>query len=166
MTIGTDDGEVYLIGLRDDEAFRSNFFLQKVDGEQVSAQVSIYNNSGQLIRDAVIDVRGHSSKSRNLHDLLGQNVESAYATCEVIDGGGRLAVIGSVIDNISTDPTTIDAIHPDQVVTKTMTEKHDLVAVVAHNPGALGTVWRSSLARSVNATDIGSADSPHRSTGR
>ena len=28
---------------------------------------------------------------------------------------------------------------------KTLTERHDLVAVVAHNPGAQGTVWRSSL---------------------
>ena len=145
FALGLGDGEVYLIGLQHDDHFRSNLYFQEVDGSPVTLEVEIYDNSGQHLRGATFLVDGHSSKLRNLKDLGADGVHSVYATVEVVEGDGRVAVGGSVIDNITGDPTALDAIHPAQVAKKSASEQHFLVAAVAHTTGTHQSVWRSGL---------------------
>ncbi|MGD8440927.1 MAG: PKD domain-containing protein, partial [Holophagae bacterium] len=161
LTIGRDDGEVTLVGLRHDDIFRSNLFFQEVDGEWVTLEVEVFNASGQRLRSTTFDVEGHSNLLRNLGSLGGGGQASAYATVEVVAGDGRVNVISSVVDQITGDPTTIDAIHSNQVVAKRddggsiAAETHHLVAVVAHTQGAADSVWGT---RFVINSPIGTAD--------
>ena len=145
FALGLGDGEVYLIGLQHDGHSRSNLYFQEVDGSPVTLEVEIYDSSGQHLGGTTFLVDGHSSKLRNLKDLGADGVHSAYATVEVVEGDGRVAVGGSVIDNITGDPTALDAIHPEQVVSKSASEQHFLVAAVAHTTGTHQSVWRSGL---------------------
>ena len=145
FSLGLGDGEVYLIGLQHDDYFRSNLYFQEVDGSPVTLEVEIFDSSGQRLRRRLVDVDGHSSKLRNLKDLGADGVHSAYATVEVAEGDGRVAVGGSVIDNITGDPTALDAIHPAQVAKKSASEQHFLVAAIAHTTGTHQSVWRSGL---------------------
>jgi len=145
FSLGLGDGEVYLIGLQHDDYFRSNLYFQEVDGSPVTLEVEIFDTSGQRLRRRLVDVDGHSSRLRNLKDLGVDGVHSAYATVEVAEGDGRVAVGGSVIDNITGDPTALDAIHPAQVAKKSASEQHFLVAAIAHTTGTNQSVWRSGL---------------------
>jgi len=145
FSLGLGNGEVYLIGLQHDDHFRSNLYFQEVDGSPVTLEVEIFDSSGQRLRRRLVDVDGHSSKLRNLKDLGADGVHSVYATVEVVEGDGRVAVGGSVIDNITGDPTALDAIHPAQVAKKSASEQHFLVAAIAHTTGTHHSVWRSGL---------------------
>jgi len=151
LTIGQGDGEVYLIGLREDASFRSNLFFQEVDGAWVTVHVAVFNDSGERLRRANVYVGGHSGKLKSLASLGVADEESVYATVQVTEGDGRVGVIGSVVDQITGDPTTVDPIHLDQLAVKAADggkdshENHQLVAVVAHTEGEAGSVWRTKV---------------------
>ena len=147
LSIGKGDGEVYLVGLRHDQSFRSNLFFQEIDGFWVTLEIEVYNEDGERLRRSTLDVEGHSNVLKNLGNLGGSGQDSAYVTVRVLDGDGRLNVVGSVVDQITGDPTTVDPIHLDQVVlknadgTKLLDDAHHLVAVVAHTKGSQNSVW-------------------------
>jgi PKD repeat protein len=144
------DGPMYLIGLSDDEAFRSNLIVQEVSGQPVSVDVTFFDLVGHQVGRGSILVEGRSKVQRRITEIGVQRLARGYATVEVADGGGRIAVIASVVDQITGDATTIDAVHPFQVetaATKTRAadDGHFLVAVVARTPGSSGSLWRSEL---------------------
>jgi len=153
LTLARGEGKVYLIGLREDDAFRTNLFFQEVDGKPVTVLVDIFDPAGKILSRTRINVRGHSAVRRSLSRLGVSGVASAYATAQVVEGYGRMAATGSVIDNVNGDPATTDALHPEQVLAKTAAdEDHQLVAVVAHTRGLFQSRWRSEVAI-VNPTE-------------
>lgn len=144
------DGPMYLIGLSDDEAFRSNLIVQEVSGQPVSVDVTFFDLAGHQVGRGSILVEGRSKVQRRITEIGVQRLARGYATVEVADGDGRIAVIASVVDQITGDATTIDAVHPLQVETPTakteaVDDGHFLVAVVARTPGSNGSLWRSEL---------------------
>jgi PKD repeat protein len=147
LSIARGDGKIYLIGLRNDSMFRSNLFFQEIDGKWVTLRVELFNEDGDLISQNSVDVGGHSNELKSLGSLGAGGQDSVFATVRVVDGDGRAAVIGSVVDQITGDPTTVDSIHLDQVAVKNADggkvadESHHLVAVVAHTEGAEDSVW-------------------------
>ena len=147
LSIAKGDGEVYLVGLRHDQTFRSNLFFQEIDGFWVTLEIEVYNEDGERLRRSTLDVEGHSNVLKNLGNLGGSGQDSAYVTVRVLDGDGRMNVVGSVVDQITGDPTTVDPIHLDQVAlknadgTKLLDDAHHLVAVVAHTKGSQNSVW-------------------------
>jgi hypothetical protein len=145
LTIARGEGPMYLIGLREDHRFRSNLYLQEVDGSPVTVQVEIFNGSGERLRRASISVDGHSVKLKSLGSLGVSGIASAYATVQVTEGDGRVAAAGSVIDGITGDPTSVDPFLASQAAAKAAGTSHNLVAAVAHTKGAYGSVWRSSF---------------------
>jgi PKD repeat protein len=154
LTLGLGDGQLYLIGLRQDEDFRSNIFIQEVDGFPVEVRLDIYDSTGVRLKRARFEVKGHSSKLRSLASLLGTStVDSAYATIEVMSGDGRVGATGSVVDRTTGDPTTNDPVHGGQVSAKSNGELHDLVAVVTHTKGSKKSLWRSEV-EILNATPL------------
>lgn len=151
LTIGRGDGEVFLVGLQEDASFRSNLFFQEVNGEWVTVHIEVFNDSGSRLRQRDVSVEAHSGKLQSLAGLGVGDEESVYATVEVTAGEGRVAVVASVIDQITGDPTTVDPVHPDQLLVKETTgakdsqEHHQLVAVIAHTEGEADSVWRTKV---------------------
>jgi len=155
LTLGLDEGEFYLIGLRQDEAFRTNIFFQEVDGQPIEVRIDVYDVDGNRILRHRFPVNGHSEVLKNLGRLGLDGIASAYARVRVMSGTGRVAVIGSVIDQVTGDPTSIDPVHLAQIgqTAKSQAEEtHELVAVVAHTEGQLNSLWRSEV-DIVNPTD-------------
>jgi PKD repeat protein len=151
LTIGRGDGEVFLVGLQEDASFRSNLFFQEVNGEWVTVHIEVFNDSGSRLRQRDVSVEAHSGKLQSLAGLGVGDEESVYATVEVTAGEGRVAVVASVIDQITGDPTTVDPVHPDQLLVKETAgakdsqEHHQLVAVIAHTEGEADSVWRTKV---------------------
>ena len=145
LTLSRGAGEIYLIGLRDDNQFRTNLYFQEVDGLSVKVKVALFADSGEKLDQKTVLIDGHSVKLKNLGSLFQRSIKSGYVTAEVMGGEGRIAVAGSVIDEITGDPTSIGGIHPRQVLTKADGDTHDLVAAVVHTKGLHESVWRSKL---------------------
>jgi len=152
--LGKGEGKLYLIGLREDTSFRTNILIQEVTGTDTVATIEIFNPDGSSVTRRRVDVSGHSRVSKNLNDLGVNNLESCYAAVD-IRSGGKIAVLGSLVDGITGDATTKDAVHPLQVLTSAKKRcsvfkdidnlDHLLVAVVARALGENNSLWRSSV---------------------
>ena len=147
LTVGRDEGKLYLIGLREDGKSRSNLHFQSIDeNREITVRVEVFDNTGILLSRDTFSIGGHSPRQKGLGQHFGiSGVASAYAALEVIEGEGRLNAWGSVIDNITGDFIFTDAIHSSQVAGKSGSEQHFLVAAVAHTTGVFRSVWRSGL---------------------
>jgi len=146
--LGEGDGSLYLVGLTQNQNFRTNLLLQEVSGHQATAVISIHNRSGQGIgTDSEITVPAGSRWQKNLSALGITSLDGGYAEVSV-RGSGKLVVLGSKVDQRSGDATTIDPVHRTQMDfgAKAGGEaEHFLIAVVARSPGANNSLWRSEV---------------------
>ncbi|MCD4749148.1 MAG: PKD domain-containing protein [Thermoanaerobaculales bacterium] len=148
--LGDGDGEVYLVGLRQNEDFRTNLLIQEVNGSPMNARIKVFDGNGNLVTTRWISVDSRSRWQKQITSLGVDDLETGYATVSVY-GRGKCAVFASVIDAITGDATSVDAVHLNQVLFPTVDKKseedrsHFLVAVVARTPGANDTVWRSEV---------------------
>jgi len=147
--LGRDDGLFYLIGLDQNESFRTNILFQEVSGKPAGAEISIRDAEGTPLVSTEIFVAGFSRWQHPLSALGIGSLEGGYAVISV-EGEGKLAVIASKIDQLSGDATTVDTIHRGQMDFHSNEKageitEHFLVAVVARSPGANQSLWRSEV---------------------
>lgn len=147
--LGENDGSLYLVGLSQNDDFRTNILLQEVTGHSLSVDISLKDSSGDVLGTTTIPLPGGSRWQQRLSALGFDLINDGYAIVTV-HGGGKLAVLASKVDQRSGDATTIDSIHRQQMEFSSATKatdnkEHFLVAVVARNIGANQTLWRSEL---------------------
>ena len=150
-TVRSGEGQLYLIGLSETPSSRTNLLLQEAYGNDTDVVLTVFRADGVRLGSRTVPVPGHAKVQLRLADLGFTNLENGYVAVEV-QGDGQVAVIGSVVDGITGDATTVDAVHPQQVLLNDAGENrmladpvHFLVAVVARTPGAGGSLWRSKL---------------------
>jgi len=140
-TRGLDEGEsAVLAQLREDEAFRSNIGLANGWKRPARVAIDLHDADGALISSAtrIIQPETTIQLGRPFNSIGGQSdIESGYAVIRVISGQ-QVFAYGSVIDNITNDPTTIPARTGTGVETS-------WVAAAAHSAGAHGSEWRTDL---------------------
>ncbi len=153
-TLGQGEGGVFLLGMKQDARYRTNLLFQETTGRPAAINVAFHDRSG-AVRGAAgpIDIPAGSRRLVPLAALGSGFRGRGYCTIEV-SGEGRVAIIGSVVDQRSGDAVTVDAIHPGQLFTSGSSDKSAgsvvgegryLVAVVARTPGLNGTLWRSEV---------------------
>lgn len=150
--LGENDGSVFIVGLKQDERFRTNFLFQEVSGNHVTIDVRIFDAAGELIGTGTVNVPAKSKWQKPITYFGVSDLEAGYAVLSV-DGPGKIAAIASVIDQVTGDATTLDSVHTLQTGAGTPgktdgqnDDSHFLVAVVARTPGSNDTVWRSEVA--------------------
>lgn len=153
-TLGEGEGHVFLLGLKENLNYRTNLLFQETTGHPAAVEVRFYDPRGELLGTAApMDIPPGARKQVRLATLGADFHGRGYCTVEVT-GEGRVAVIGSVVDQRTGDAVTVDAIHPSQVAVTGGSSKamapvvgagRYLVAVVARTPGINGTDWRSEV---------------------
>lgn len=148
-TLGEGDGSLYLLGLVQNENFRTNILIQEVTGTDSSVIVELRNASGAIVKQATLEIDGGSRWQKGLTALGIEDLEDGYALVSVA-AGGRVGILASKVDQRSGDATTIDPIHHEQMELSSSaksetTREHFLVAVVARDVGANNTLWRSEM---------------------
>lgn len=99
----------YLAGLREYSSYRTNIGLANFGPGQASVTVFLYNGSGGLLTSYNVTLNPGDWKQENkpFYAKAGQtNMTRGYAKVTVNSGSGVVAV-GSVIDNLTNDPTTV-----------------------------------------------------------
>jgi hypothetical protein len=107
------DGELTeVIGVNQaaDEAFRYNYGFVEVTGNQATAKVTLFSESGVELGSRFYTIRAREAKQVNLAHLGAGNqpTDNGRLHVEIIAGSGKLIVFGSGIANISQDPTTFE----------------------------------------------------------
>lgn len=99
-------------GLREDDHFRSNLGLVNLGSEVLSFRVRLYDMNGDQIGEDLqrnLPAHGWKQIDRVLVAAGAGEQELAYALIDVLSSGAEGWAYGSVVDNLTGDPTTIPA---------------------------------------------------------
>ena len=106
---GMANGEVaWLPHLIQDASFRTNIGVTNTGASSATVQVSLYEYTGSLIGTFNISVPAGQWRqdSEPFRRRYSRNNTAGYARVQVLSGSG-IIVYGSVVDNTTSDPTTI-----------------------------------------------------------
>jgi len=102
---------VWLTMLEETSAFRTNIGFTNSGDTGSLLQVTLYNSTGGQLTTFPVSVPEGANVQENqpfLNRAGASNIRAATASVQIISGSG-LIIYGSVVDNISGDPTTIPA---------------------------------------------------------
>ncbi|MCK5378431.1 MAG: hypothetical protein KAJ78_03465 [Acidobacteria bacterium] len=102
---------VWLTMLEESAAFRTNIGFTNSGSTSALLQVTLFNSSGGQLTVFTLLVPAGSNVQENqpfLNRAGSSNIRAATASVEIMSGSGVI-VYGSVIDNLTGDPTTIPA---------------------------------------------------------
>jgi len=140
---GFTRGQTAYIGqLEKSASFRSNLGVQNLGSTDCSVTVTLHDSSGATLGSPLTQTvaGGRYFQWDDVFAKAGAPAQPlAYATVEVQTSGCRAWAYGSVVDNATGDPTTVDALWGEPAGPY-------LVPSVAHAPGAAGSQWRTDLA--------------------
>lgn len=131
--------KAYLIGIRQDELFRTNFGLSEVSGKETRVRITFYSSNGSSLGSTEINILPYSWYQQNVGQV--SSIQNGFATVEVLSGGKILSYI-SIADNQTSD--AIFVFH--QKKSSVDGKKHQLIPVIARAQGGYGTNWKTSMA--------------------
>ncbi len=102
-----DGGSTDIVGLAQNDSFRSNFFAVNTGSTSVTIAFTLYDISGNQLASRSYTLPPYAAFYRNVTDLGGPSFDAGTLHAEV--SGGTAIVVGSKIDNASGDPTTLEA---------------------------------------------------------
>jgi PKD repeat protein len=131
---------LYLGGLTEDQAFRTNIGLANLDAtEAASITVTILDPDNLELGSLTTSVLPRSSiQLVQVARLAGVADELELFTVRIATGAANMVAYASVVDNLTGDPVLYLAQPTDSA------KAH--LPGVAHLPGELGSVWRSDTA--------------------
>ena len=132
----------WLPQLAETAAYRTNIALTNTGLAPAHVTVRLFDGEGRQLASYGVDLAPGQWRQENrpFFRLAGRtDVTSGYATVTVDQGGGVVAV-GSVVDNVTNDPTSVPMVPGDAGGTTTW------VLVASHADGANNSVWRTDLA--------------------
>jgi hypothetical protein len=110
--IGNGDRPLQILQLEESANFRSNLGLAELNGNAAHVRITAYVPDSKQSVSTELDLAPNEFRQlgRVLSGFgLGSNVYNARIAVEVTGGTGRVASYGSVIDNLSFDPTYVPA---------------------------------------------------------
>jgi hypothetical protein len=140
-TGGLESGEsAALMQLREDTAARSNIGIHNQWRRAATVEIELYDGDGSLVTAHTREIPAQQTVQLNrpFRKLGGRtDIESGYAVVTVLSGQD-VYVYGSVIDNLTGDPTAI----PMKIGSGA---NRQWIAAAAHGSGTHGSVWRTDV---------------------
>ena len=145
----TGESPYVLPGLAGNEGFHSNLGAYNYSDEELVISYELFAVDGSSIGTDTLVIEPGAYQQRNavIADLTSQTVRGGYALLSTTSPGARFAAYGSVVDDGSHDPTLVLPVAVDG------SNAGLVVPVVASNPGAEQTMWRTDVSL-VNLSDV------------
>lgn len=105
----SDNRSLQLLQLEHSDRFRTNIGLSETTGNAATAEVSVIQPDSKVIPVIQIPLAANEFRQFSLADFGLGNVYNARVTVRVTDGAGKVTAYGSVIDQITQDPTYVPA---------------------------------------------------------
>jgi len=107
---GNGDRALQLVQLEDSPRYRTNVGIAEVSGNPATIEVSVFLPGSKVAPKATIALGAFESKQLPILSSLGLgNTYNARVAIRVIDGTGRIAAYGSVIDQQTQAPVYVPA---------------------------------------------------------
>jgi len=100
----------WIMGLRENENWRSNLGLVNLGSAEASLRIRLFDSDGVQIGRTLqysVQARGWTQIDRVLTVAGAGEQDLAYASIESLTSGASLWAYGSVVDNLTGDPTTL-----------------------------------------------------------
>lgn len=136
-----EDQSAWLLGLAEDDAFRTNVSVANLGGTVAHAVVTLFDGEGRTLGqfDVTVGPGRLEQLNRPIFAATGRrNVSNAYARVAVTEGNG-VVPFASVIDGRTNDPMAVTMLRRASAGTDVW------LPVAVHAGGARGSVWRSDL---------------------
>jgi PKD repeat protein len=152
---GTTPSTIWITGLHNDgfsSGFRTNYSLLNLrddSGGSGTIRFTLFDATGAERGTATVGLAPFGYLQDSVSKLLGGNFDTIGDFSLKIDvpPGADIQAYGSVVDNLTGDPSLIPAVTP--------ADSPIYLPAIAHLAGEAGTVWRSDLA--VTNPDLSSA---------
>jgi hypothetical protein len=146
--IGSSGGSLVIPGLLNSAAFRSNVIICETAGVDTRVTVQAYAEDGSPVGVPLSStVKAYATWTiTRVFRALFAGVEQA-SVIVTSAGGGQIVALGSVLDNVTNDPTTVmgKLMQVPAATSTSATASALYLPAVAHAPGLYGTQWRSNL---------------------
>lgn len=134
------DRSIWVHGLREGEAYRTNVGMFEISGSPAQVEVRLRGSDGQTLGVQSVSLAGHQQLQIPIGPLAGiEGFRSGSVELKVTGGSGVIAGYGSVVDNRSGDSIYIAADLPP------VAGSSSTIPVAAHLDGGSGTRWRTDL---------------------
>jgi hypothetical protein len=130
----------YLIGLQNDDPYRTNLGFAEMRGIATTVNLSIYDGEHQLLCSDGVTVAPFSWTQQPLAGYTAAPGGNYTAEVEWVSGGA-VAAYASVVDNATGDPIYM----PAQKESLMAGQTQYLIPVVAKTSGVNGTNWKSDV---------------------
>lgn len=109
-SVGVGDRALQLLQLEQSDAFRTNIGLAETTGSTVTAEVSLVLPDSKVTPVITVPLAPNQFTQLSLAAFgLTDPVYNARVSVKAVDGDGKLTAYGSLIDNVSQDPTYVPA---------------------------------------------------------
>ena len=110
QAVGVNERTLHILQVEDSTRYRTNIGLAEVTGKPVTVEMQIVLPDSKITPTIQIPLAANEFRQFNvIRDLGVGNVYNARITVRVIDGQGRVTAYGSVIDEVTQDPTYVPA---------------------------------------------------------
>lgn len=108
-SIGLGNEPLQILQLEHSTRFRSNIGIAETTGNDVTAEVSVTVPDSKVTAKVPITLAANGFIQISLANFNLGNVYNARVSVKVISGSGKVTAYGSVIDNVTQDPTYVPA---------------------------------------------------------
>ncbi len=110
QAVGVNERTLHILQVEDSTRYRTNVGLAEVTGKPVTVEMQVVLPDSKITPTIQIPLAANEFRQFNvIRDLGVGNVYNARITVRVIDGQGRVTAYGSVIDEVTQDPTYVPA---------------------------------------------------------
>lgn len=108
--VGNGDRSLQLLQMEDSPRYRTNLGLAEVTGKSVTAEITVILPDSKVAPKVQIPLAAFEFRQFPIISSLGLgNTYNARISVRVIDGQGKITAYGSVIDQVTQDPTFVPA---------------------------------------------------------
>ena len=109
-SVGAGDRSLQLLQLEQSDAFRTNIGLAETTGNAVTAEVSLILPDSKITPVISYPLGPNQFAQLSLAAFgLTDPIYNARVSVKVVDGSGKVTAYGSLVDNVSQDPTYVPA---------------------------------------------------------
>ena len=109
-SVGAGDRSLQLLQLEQSDAFRTNIGLAETTGKAVTAEVSLILPDSKVTPVISYPLGPNQFAQLSLASFgLKEAIYNARVSVKVVDGNGKVTAYGSLVDNVSQDPTYVPA---------------------------------------------------------
>jgi hypothetical protein len=109
QSVGLGDRTLQLLQLESSSAYRTNIGLVETSGSPVTVQVTVIPEDSKVAANLSFDLNPNEFRQFSIGDFGFGTMYNARVSVKVIAGTGKVTAYGSVIDQITQDPTYVPA---------------------------------------------------------